>query len=186
MRLGIVRNAHYLVSVRDQTASLIAADCANIHEELGSNVGADRRIRRVVFQLAAGDEVLVQDFGVLCGPQSRPAQLLRDMVEARLTLCLCPSPGQVQRLSPDPAVMAVVRLLADSEREPRVEHFRGVHQGGSRKALSKYQIEYARKMFSDGESLRAISLLFQLPPSQVLDVVAPSGAQTVDADARNS
>lgn len=172
MHLGIVRDAYYLSPVRDQLRALAAAGCARVHEESGSDFVADRRIRRVIFQLRAGDTIVVQDIGVLCSPRSRPAHMLRDLLEAGLELHVTPSPGHVIRLTPDPAVLAAVQILAEQEREPAGAKRKSAHQGGSRNPLSKYQIEYARKLFAEGESLRAIGLLFQLPPSRVVDLVA--------------
>ena len=81
--------------------------------------------------------------------------------------------------------MALVCAIADHERGRNVSPAKSVHQGGSRNRLSKYQMEYARRLYAEGESLRVIGLLFQLSPNHVLDVVAPAHADRDSADARH-
>ncbi len=185
MKLGIVREALYLPAPASQRQALAAHGCANVREEQGSDFVADRRIQRLVCALHAGDEVMVYSLGVLVRPQGRPGRVLRDILEAGVILTLAPSRTAPVSFRADTDIMALVCAIADHERGRNVSPAKSVHQGGSRNRLSKYQMEYARRLYAEGESLRVIGLLFQLSPNHVLDVVAPAHADRDSADARH-
>lgn len=181
LRLGIVRDAYFLPPVTEQRDAIVAAGCDDIREDTGSDFVADRRIQRLLFQLSPGDEAVVFALGVISRPQGRVAHVLRDLLEAGVTLRIA-RPNEQKVLDSDPSAVEVISLLAEHERERGAAQRKSVHHGGSRNALSKYQVEYARKMYADGESLRSIGLLFQLSPNHVLDVVSPPRTNGADAE----
>lgn len=173
MRLGIVRDALYLPPAARQREILTARGCVNIREEQGSDFIADRRIRRITADLGAGDELVIQSLGVLSRPQGHCARVLRDILEAGVAISVALSKNEVLAFDGGGQALALVAALAEHERERNASPGKSVHQGGSRNQLSKYQIEYARKLHAEGESLRAIGLLFQMSPNHILDVIGP-------------
>ncbi len=185
MRLGIIREALYLPPPASQHQALTAHGCDVLKEERGSDFVADRRVQRLISDMRAGDELTVHSLGVLVRPQGRPARVVRDILEAGVILTLAPSRATPVTFRPDHDLISLACAIADHERGRNVSPAKSVHQGGSRNRLSKYQMEYARKLYAEGESLRSIGLLFQLSPNHVLEVVAPPHADRTGADARH-
>lgn len=176
MRQGIVREALYLPPVDVQRQALAAYGYDDLREEKGSDFVADRRIHRLIADRRPGDEIVVHSLGVLTRPQGRPARTVCNLLEAGLVLTLVSLHQPAVRFTAFGEAMALASALADHERGRNVQPLTSVHQGGSRNHLSKYQIEYARRLYADGKSLRAIGLLFQLSPNHVLEIVTPRAA----------
>jgi hypothetical protein len=173
VRQGIIRDAVFLPPVAYQRDVVQSAGCDQIRDEQGSDFIADRRVQALVQSLQPGDEIVVCGFGALCRPQGQPAQVLRDIFETGVVLKIAASPSRVRAYSSETPLSDLLELIAEHERARPGGRKKSVHQGGSKNRLSKYQVEYAKKLYAEGESLRSIGLLFQMSPSHVLDLVAP-------------
>ena len=176
MRYGLIREATFLLPPLEQRRILEALACDTIIHERNSGFEGARRITRLLFSLSSGDELAVQHLGVFLCSTGEVARHLRDLLEIGAHIVVASAPDQAVRLSPMPALVQALTLLADHESlRPNVPLARppGRIGGGSRKPLSQYQIEYARKLHNQGASLRSIGQLFQVSPEDIWKLIAP-------------
>jgi hypothetical protein len=174
MRYGIIRDASFLPAATDQRAILQALGCDLIIQERGADPDAAQRIDRLLATAKAGDDVVVQSLMVLLRSTGELVQALRDILARGARILIAGGAHDVVAIEPDPPLLELLELLADHEsRRPAGPALRprGRIGGGSRNPLSPYQIDYARKLHGDGASLRAIGLLFQLSPQDVLRLI---------------
>lgn len=176
MRYGLIRDASFLPSPSDQRRILEALPCDSIVHERNSGFEGARRVTRLLFSLKSGDELAVQHLGVFLCSTGEVARHLRDLLEIGASIVVAGGPDQMVRLSPSQDVIQALVLLAEHEAlRPNVPLARPLGRigGGSRKPLSQYQIEYARKLHNQGASLRSIGQLFQVSPEDVWKLIAP-------------
>lgn len=175
MRYGIVRESPSLPPVAVQRRLLDAAGCDVVLQEGQPTPEAQRRLARLLFGLKQGDEVLVHSLDAFQRSTGELAQLIRNFLEVRVTLRILGDgvDGQAA-LEPTENVLRVLSLLAEHEsrRPSRAPPGAGSRTGsGSRNPLSKYQVDYARKLHREGASLRSIGLLFQVSPNEVWEAI---------------
>lgn len=176
MRYGLIRDAAFLPSPSEQRVILEGLACDSIVHERNNGVEGARRVARLLFGLKPGDELVVQNLGAFLSSTGEVARRLRDILEIGASILVASAPGQVTRLGPSEAAIQTLALLADHEAlRPNVPLNRpsGRIGGGSRKPLSQYQIEYARKLHNQGASLRSIGQLFQISPEDIWKLIAP-------------
>lgn len=175
MRYGLIRDAAFLPSPAEQRAILEAMSCDIIVHERSAGVEGARRITRLLFGLKRDDEILVQSLTALLGSTGEIARILRDLLEVGASVVVAEDADNMVRLAPSEDAIQALVLLADHEnRRPSQPPSRpaGRIGGGSRKPLSPYQVNYARKLHQNGASLRSIGQLFQISPEEVWNIVA--------------
>ncbi|MCR5881086.1 recombinase family protein [Phenylobacterium sp. J367] len=153
---------------------LDAASCDLILEEGPPTPEAQRRLTRLLSGLKVGDEVMVHSLDAFQRTTGEIAQLIRTFLELGVTLRIVSEPHDIEALPPAENVRKVLVLLADHEARRPSRMPAGSassRNAGSRKALSKYQVEYARKLHKEGASLRTLSLLFQVSPNEVWEAI---------------
>ncbi len=143
-------------------------------QEAAPTPDAQRRLARLFLGMRPGDEVLVESLDCFQRTTGELAQLIRTFLELGVALRIIGGGEEPETLPPADNVRRVLGLLADHEsRRPTRSAPGGVSRAnaGSRKPLSKYQVEYARKLHREGASLRSISLLFQVSPNEVWEAI---------------
>lgn len=174
MRYGIVRESPSLPPPGVQRRALEAAACDVILQEGPPTPEAQRRLARLLFGLKAGDEVLVHCLDVFQRSTGELAQMIRGFLEVGVTLRIVGERAEPEVLKPSENVLRVLSLLAEHESRRPARHPPGASSrsnSGSRNPLSKYQIEYARKLHREGASLRSIGLLFQVSPNEIWEAI---------------
>ncbi|MDD3836851.1 MAG: recombinase family protein [Phenylobacterium sp.] len=174
MRYGIVRGVAPLPSAAAQRERLQAEGCDVIVEEGEPSQESERRLNKLLFGIKRGDEVLVCSLASFMRSTGELVQLLRDLLEIGATVRILDGETDGHALRPSEQATEVLTLLAEHEiRRPSRPGPRtpGRIGGGSRNKLSKYQTDYARKLHAEGQSLRAIGLLFQISPDEVWDLI---------------
>ncbi|WP_374467862.1 recombinase family protein [Phenylobacterium sp.] len=157
-----------------QRRLLEAAQCDLVLEEGPPTPEAQRRLARLLSGLKVGDEVLVHSLDAFQRTTGELAQLIRTFLELGVSLRIVSAADEVETLPPAENVRKVLALLADHEARRPTRLPPGSassRNAGSRKPLSKYQVEYARKLHREGTSLRSISLLFQVSPNEVWEAI---------------
>lgn len=174
MRYGIVRVTATLPPPEEQRAWFEAARCDVIVQEGPVSPEGRRRLDRLLFGLNAGDELLVHSLDTFQKSTGELAQLIRNFLEVGVILRIAREDHTFQPHSAGEEVLKALALLAEHEtrRPSRMPGDRPRYNSGSRKPLSPYQVDYARKLYKQGVSLRAIGLLFQVPPKVVWEMVA--------------
>jgi DNA invertase Pin-like site-specific DNA recombinase len=174
LRYGIVRDVAGLLPPTQQRRLLEAAECDVILEEGPATPESQRRLGRLLLGLRVGDEVLVQCLDVFQRTTGELAQLIQTFLELGVSLRIVSAPYQIQAVPSADNVRRVMALLAEHEaRRPSRSPpgFASSRNAGSRRPLSTYQVEYARKLHREGASLRSISLLFQVSPNEVWEAI---------------
>lgn len=170
MRYRIVCGGEGLPPLEAQRAQV--ADSAYDIELDGQIVthAGGRTLRRHLGQLQAGDEILFWGLEVL---QLSTVELLPVLLRfldlgVAITLTRGSSPETLRGEADAPRALA---LLAEHEarRPTRASAFR--RPSRSERALSPYQLGYARKLLRQGDSLRAVSMLFQVSPEDLNDLM---------------
>ncbi len=170
MRYGIVREAAGLPPANLQRLGLEQAVCDVIIDE--GRATDQRRLTKFLMRLRSGDEILA--FGVDAFQRSAGelAQLFRHLTASGVVLRLADDGGAFAPLLKAKAARDLIEILAANEDQqhprPNLQNVRG----GSRRPLSRFQIDYARKMYKQGTPLRTIGLIFQLPPSNIWELVS--------------
>ncbi|ACG77079.1 site-specific recombinase, resolvase family [Phenylobacterium zucineum HLK1] len=170
MRYGVVRESPSLPPPAVQRRLLDGAACDVVLQEGQPTPEAQRRLARLLFGLKPGDEVLVHSLDVFQRSTGELAQLIRNFLEVGVSLRIVGDRAEGEALKPEQNVLKVLSLLAEHEsrRPSRTPPGAGSRfNSGSRNALSKYQVDYARKLYREGASLRSIGLLFQVSPNEV-------------------
>lgn len=174
MRYGIVRGVASLPPATAQRERLAAEACDIIVEEGDPSPESERRLNKLLFGIKRGDEVLVCSLESFMRSTGELVQLLRDLLEIGATVRILNGDAANHSLRPSDEATELLSLLAEHEtRRPSRPGVRapGRIGGGSRNKLSKYQIDYARKLHAEGQSLRAIGLLFQISPDEVWELI---------------
>lgn len=174
MRYGIVRGVASLPPTAAQRERLAAEACDVIVEEGEPSPESERRLNKLLFGVKRGDEVLICSLESFQRSTGELVQLLRDLLEIGAAVRILNGDAAGHALQPSDAATELLSLLAEHEtRRPSRPGLRppGRIGGGSRNKLSKYQIDYARRLHAEGQSLRAIGLLFQISPDEVWELV---------------
>lgn len=135
---------------------------------------AQRRLARLLYGMKAGDEVVVHALDVFQRSTGELAQLIRNFLEVGVTLRILGESSEPDALKPSENVLRVLSLLAEHESRRPTRTPPGAASrmnAGSRNPLSKYQVDYARKLHREGASLRAIGLLFQVSPNEIWEAI---------------
>lgn len=152
-----------------------ALSCDVVLQEREATGEAVRRVDRLLFGVKPGDEVVVQSLMVFLKTTGEVVQTLRNLLDLDASVIVASSLEDQFRMEPQAPVIAALNLLAEHESRRPIQTLAkpaGRIGGGSRKPLSPYQVKYARKLHAEGESLRAIGLLFQISPQDVWELVA--------------
>lgn len=174
MRYGIIRDAAFLPPPSEQRAALEALKCDVIVQERGSAPEGNQRINRLLYSVKPGDDVVVHSLAVFLKSAGEVVRTIRTLLEIGARLIVASPIDKPRSIESSEPVLELLSLLVEHESvrvtatPPRA---RGRIGGGSRRPLSTYQIDYARKLHADGVSLRAIGLLFQLSPEDVWQVI---------------
>jgi len=174
MRYGLIRDASFLPPPAEQRVLLESLGCDVVIQERGAAQEAALRIDRLLGGLKDGDELVVQSLVVFLKTTGEVAQTVRALLSQGARITVAASETEITTIEPAPAVIAALDMLADHESRrpsPRAVRSRGRIGGGSRNPLSPYQVDYARRLHGEGASLRAIGLLFQLSPEDVLRLI---------------
>jgi len=168
LRYGIVRQSPRLPPAAFQRRAVELAQCDVILEEVRPSRQGQRRLLRFLETLRAGDELVLHNLEALEFSTGQIVRMLHRFFEAGVSVRFTADPaGDILTPGPMPKVLA---LLAEHEfRQPDQVGKRRSREG--MKPLSRYQIEYARKMLHEGASARTVGLLFQLPPDDILTLV---------------
>ena len=174
MRLGIILDGPKPSAADDQRALLAARDCHVIAHEARMTPQVRRRLDRLIHNLRRGDELVVVSLEVLEKTTGEIIQLLRNLFQVGVSVRLARSEGSDTVLTPDEGTIALVSMLAEHERrrstgEQAYRRRRG--EVGRKLELTNHQIAYARKLYADGASPRAIGLIFQATPDQVWQLI---------------
>jgi hypothetical protein len=174
MRYGIVRDAESLPPPPDQKLILNAHGCEMLIEEYATGPATAKRMERLVAALKSGDELVLPGLDVFCLTTGEIALILQSLLSAGIAVTVATSPESATVLRNGDNGIQVVTLLAEHERR-RPSHVvndsRPRSVGGSRNPLSRYQVEYARKLYAKGTPLRSIGLLFQVSPDVIWKVI---------------
>ncbi len=176
-----MREASFLPSLRSQNDLIARAGCDATRVISGTELVAHRRVLRAIAGLKAGDELVVVNLSVVSRRPGSVAEMVRNLLELGVTLRLAGGSDAEAVISPDGPSLDALAHIAEAERLIQRD-VRPGHPGGSKRPLSKYQIEYARRLHTAGESLRAIGLLFQLPPAEIWDLINEPIEEPADAD----
>jgi DNA invertase Pin-like site-specific DNA recombinase len=174
LRYGIVRGVGSLPSAAAQRERLQAEACDVLIEEGEPTPESERRLNKLLFGVKRGDEVLVCSLESFMRSTGELVQLLRDLLEIGATVRILNGEAVAHALQPSEPATELLSLLAEHEtRRPSRPSVRapGRIGGGSRNKLSKYQVDYARKLHAEGQSLRSIGLLFQISPDEVWELI---------------
>jgi DNA invertase Pin-like site-specific DNA recombinase len=174
MRYGIVREADSLPPPASQKLILKAHGCDALIEEEGAGALTGRRLEELISGLRPGDELLLPSLDIFLMTTAEVALALQDLLDAKLIVKVANGALAATLVRQGDASAGLVAMLADHERRRPttiVQDSRPRSAGGSRKPLSRYQIEYARKLYAKGEPLRAIGLLFQVAPTEVAELL---------------
>jgi hypothetical protein len=174
MRYGIVREADSLPPAASQRQMLKAQGCDTLIEESGAGALPARRLEELIASLRPGDELLLPSLDVFLMTTAEIALVLQDLLDAKVVVKIANGALPAAVLRPGDHSAGMIALLADYERRrptTTVQDSRPRSAGGSRKPLSRYQIEYARKLYAKGTPLRSIGLLFQVSPDTIWKVV---------------
>jgi hypothetical protein len=158
-----------------QKSILEAHGCEVISHEARMTPDARRRLAKLLFRMKRGDELVLHSLEVLDMSTGELAHRLRDMFEVGVTLRIAADAERAQVFAPEEPMVSLVSALAEHEnRRPQSEkaYRRRRSSAGRDLALTNYQIEYARKMYTEGVSPRVIGLLFQASPDEIWHLVA--------------
>lgn len=149
--------------------------CDLIIEEQDSTQEALRHLDRFLLRVKPGDQIVVQDLLAFMKSTQKLALLLRDLLELDASIVVAASPEAPIMIRPEESAIAALTLLAahESRRIPAsmIKGSRRINSTNPNQ-LSKHQIAYARRLHADGESLRAIGLLFRISPQEVSEIVS--------------
>lgn len=169
MRYGIVREGPRLPPEAVQRRLLEAESCDVILQEGEASHESQHRLFRLLRALKKGDEVVVYSLDCFQCPTGHLATLLRDFLSTGVVVQVVGEPARKTNLARTTAVQLLSLLAEHEARWPGRDQPASIDR--RRKGLTRHQIDYAKKLYRDGASLRQIGLLFQVSPNQAMDIV---------------
>lgn len=186
MRYGVLRTSPDLPPPSLQRRLMETAGCDAFLEESYPTPADQKNLLHFLGALKRGDEVLVHGLEAFELTTGELARLLRRFFEAGIVLRIVGG-SRVETLSPDGSMPRALALLADHEARRPAQSSARRRLRAAEAPLTQHQLKFARDMHRRGQSLRAIGLLFRLPPNEVARLLrAPVAAEAEDdADALN-
>ena len=169
MRYGIVREGSRLPPEAVQRRLLEAEGCEVILQEGEATHESQHRLFRLLRALKKGDEVVVHGLDCFQAPTGQLAILLRDFLSTGVVVEIVGEPTRKTNVARATALQLLSLLSEHEARAPGREPPPGA--GRRRKGLTRHQIDYAKRLYKDGASLRQIGLLFQVSPNEAMDIV---------------
>jgi DNA invertase Pin-like site-specific DNA recombinase len=170
LRYGIVGKGEGLPPAAAQRAGLKKAACEVV---IDSGLAQEqRKLVKLLPRLGVGDEVLTYRLELFERPAGELVQLIRHMTAKGAVIRVDDGAGGFEPVVQSHAARQLVELLAGVDDQLRARPNPRSMRRETRAPLSCYQIEYARKLYRQGSSLRSIGLLFQLPPNEILGLIS--------------
>lgn len=169
MRYGIVRKIEGEASRGLQRRQVEINGCDVVLEQGEPTREDQRALRNLLGRLRAGDEVVVSSLELLQLSTGELAVLLRRFFEVGVTLKLVGGSATVDVVGT--GVPRALSLLADHETRRPTRPPTSQRSRANLKVLSRYQIDYAMALRRQGKPLRAVGLLFQLTPTELLQLM---------------
>ncbi|WP_293679678.1 hypothetical protein [uncultured Phenylobacterium sp.] len=169
MRYGVVRASPDLPPPQAQRRLIEAQGCDVVLEARSLSPSGEQVLRRLLYSLKRGDQILVHGLEVFAVGVAGLARLFRYFHDSGVTVRLIGTAECLEPVGPAPRLLT---LLADyAARHPdQPPTFRRARVAAS--PLTPHQLRYARDLQRRGESMRAIGLLFRLSPSEVAVLLA--------------
>lgn len=165
-RYGVIGASPDLPSPSIQLRQIRSAGCDVILEANSPFLPDHKRLLRVLHGLRRGDEVIVHSLESLDVTTGELARLLRRFFEVGVTLKIVGG-SQHETLAPDGPIPRALALLADHESRRPVQKEARRSPRTADAPLTRHQLKFAQDMHRRGHSMRAIGLLFRLPPNAV-------------------
>lgn len=190
-RYGVVRSCPGLPALSVQRRLLQAASCDAILEQGSAYLPEHQRLVGVLLGLRRGDTVIVHSLECLDVTTGELALLLRRFAEAGVTLTIIGG-SRAESLPPSDVMPRTLALLADHESRRRARKSVQRTVRAPEAPLTRHQLRFAQDMHRRGHSMRAIGLLFRLPPSEIakllrtgraVDAHEATGADSEDIEA---
>lgn len=177
VRYGLVRQIEGLPPVAMERHRLQTAGCDVLLDEGPPTRVTLRAQWTLLCNLRAGDELLVCSLDALQMTTGQLVLLFRKFDDNGVTLGIVGDDG-VATLAVSSQARSLLALLAMNEAQ-RPDPRRGVtarHEPVAR-ALSRFQVRYARELRRNGASLRMISQIFQISPADLQLYLSKDSAQ---------
>lgn len=171
MRYGIIRESPGLAEAKTQRLLLEHAGCCVVLEDHGPSKDFSARIEQLIGRLGPDDEILIEDLRVL--PANCLPRLLLQIMRAGASLRIGMAPD-AETLRPSQEGMRVLALLAPHGLpRPKETPSPASPRKRGRSALTRFQVQHARKLFRQGMSVREIGMVFRLSPEEIQPFLRP-------------
>lgn len=186
MRYAIIRGGEGLPATEDQRQALARLGCDVVLQEEQASPEGQRWILQRIRRLERGDEVCVCALQVLQLSTLELFKLLRKYVATGVIVRLAYG-DRVETLDARTSAEAVLGLLCEHERQRPSGSEVSRRERKSGRALTAYQLRYARRLLRAGTGLREIGLLFGLAPREVQEQLesTPDAVQRLDGVTSN-
>lgn len=169
-RYGVIGASPDLPAPSLQLRQIRSAGCDAILETNSPFLPDHKRLLRVLHGLRRGDEVVVHSLESLDLTTGELARLLRRFFEVGVTLKIVGG-SRPEVLAPDGSIPRVLALLANHESRRPVQPDARRSPRAADAPLTRHQLKFAQDMHRRGHSMRAIGLLFRLPPNAVAQLL---------------
>lgn len=166
LRYGLIRDVEGLPPEILQRRLLEQAECEVLLEQGRPTRAALRAQRNLLYSLKYGDELLLCSLNTLQMSTGDVALLFRRFGQAGVTLRILDA-DTFAPIELAGSARKVLSLLAANEQLWPTRQRPWSSGRPKAKALSRYQIDYALGLKKQGVSLRTISQLFQIAPSEL-------------------
>ncbi|HEX2801862.1 MAG TPA: hypothetical protein VHN73_07345 [Phenylobacterium sp.] len=183
MRFGLIRDIEGLPPCSLQRRLVEKAGCDLVIEEAWPTRASIKAQRKLLFDLKAGDELVVPSLHTLQMSTGELVLLFRKFEETGVTLRIAGEDSE-KVLALSGRARPLLALLAGNE-ALRPDRQRAPRRSRPRtRPLTRYQIDYAIELRRRGASLRTIGQLFQVAPSDLQDLLVeqPRGRPDIPAD----
>jgi hypothetical protein len=167
VRYGLVRQIEGHAPVALERRRLEKAGCDVLLEEGPPTRAALRAQWGWLFNLKAGDELLVCSLDTLQMPTGRLVLLFRKFDQTGVVLKIVSDDG-VTTLGSSSHMRSLLALLSANEAQRPDPRRAPARRRPFGKPLSRFQVRYANELRRHGASLRMISQLFQISPADLL------------------
>lgn len=177
MRYGLVRQIEGRAPVAVERHRLEKAGCDVLLEEGPPTRAALRAQWGLLFNLKAGDELMVCSLDTLQMSTGQLVLLFRKFDETGVALKIVSDDG-VTVLGTSSHARSLLALLATNEAQRPDPRRAPVRRRPCGKSLSRFQVRYAKELRRQGVSMRTISQLFQMSPADLLLHLDKAGAHS--------